>query len=68
VDPSTARRRRRHLATMVAALALLTAGSTVPAPANAGGKTQGQVGRGRLGAPACDAAHQVTLVTGDVVT
>jgi hypothetical protein len=68
VDPSTARRRRRRLATMVAALALLTAGATVPATATAESKTGVRsAGAAEVRLPA-GAAHQVTLVTGDVVT
>jgi hypothetical protein len=63
VDPSTARRRRRRLATMVAGLALLTAGATVPATATAEGKTGVRsAGAGEVRLPA-DAANQVTLVT-----
>jgi subtilisin family serine protease len=63
VDPSTARRR---LATMIAALALLTAGSTVPATAK--GKSDVRLaGAAQVRLPA-GAVHQVTLVTGDVVT
>jgi Subtilase family len=57
---------------MVAGLALLTAGSTVPATATAESKTDvktdvGLAGAGEVRLPA-DGVHQVTLVTGDVVT
>jgi subtilisin family serine protease len=68
VDPSPARRRRRRLATMVAALALLTAGSTMPATATAeSGTSVRSAGAAGVRLPA-DAVHQVTLGTGDVVT
>jgi hypothetical protein len=53
---------------MVAALALLTAGATVPATATAEGKTSARsAGAAEVRLPA-DAVHQVTLVTSDVVT
>jgi hypothetical protein len=69
VDPSPARRR---LATMVAALALLTTGSTVPATATVKSRPDVKTTDVRLTRAAqvrlpADGVHQVTLVTGDVV-